>query len=75
MRTKYFPLSLLKLVIYTFHLKILIFQLVKGIIVSKYVLKFNSPKDLNNATGSTSLLSMYTENLEVVIIYGSLAEL
>lgn len=51
-------LSLLKLVIYPFHLKFLVFQLVKDIIISKYVLKFKFPKDLNNATGSTSLLSM-----------------
>lgn len=68
-------LSLLKLVIYPFHLKFLVFQLVKDITISKYLLKFKFPKDLNNATGSTSLLSMYSENLEGVIIYGSSSEL
>lgn len=67
-------LSLLKLVIYPFHLKLLIFQVVKDIIISKYVLKFNSLKDLNNATGSISLFSIL-KNLGAGYHYWSFAQL
>lgn len=67
-------LSLLKLVIYSSYLKLLIFQVVKDITISKYVLKFNSFKDLNNATGSISLFSLL-KNLGGGYHYWSFAEL
>lgn len=63
LRTKYSPF--LRLVISPSHFKILTFQVVKDTIISKCVLKFNSLKNLNNATGSTSLFPMYPEKSRV----------
>lgn len=67
-------LSLLNLVIYP-SLKILIVQVVEDITISKYVLRCNSLKDLNNATGSTPPFSMYTGKSRGGYQYWSWAQL